>query len=50
MLDSKFHEFLGMAFNISLGFAGLKNKEAKDEINKTYALFVGDTVIVNEVN
>ncbi len=38
-----------MAFNISLGFSGLKNNESKEEVGKTYALFIGETVIANEV-
>ena len=38
-----------MTFNISLGFAGLKNEKGKEETDKTYALFIGETVIANEV-
>lgn len=37
----------GMVFNISMGFSGLENKEAKDKKGKNYALFLGDTVLVN---
>ena len=33
----------GMVFNINLGFAGLSDG------GKQYALFIGDTVLVNEV-
>ena len=40
---------LGMTFQISLGFSGLDNPEGKDEQSKNYALFLGDTVVVNEV-
>lgn len=38
----------GMVFNINVGFSDLKNKDGKDEHSKTYALFLGDTVMVNE--
>ena len=38
-----------MVFNVSIGFQGLVNKEGKDDASKKYALFVGDTVQVNEV-
>lgn len=34
-------------YNLNIGLSGLNNKEAKEV--KTYALFIGDTVIVNEV-
>ena len=49
IVQFEFRFFLGMVFNISVGFSGLKNKEAKEEADKTYALFLGETVIVNEV-
>lgn len=40
----------GMVFNICVGFSGLENKDAKDDpLAKIYALFIGDTVVVNEV-
>ena len=39
----------GMVFNISVGFSELENAESKDKAGKTYALFIGDTVLVNEV-
>ena len=39
----------GQVFNINMGFTNLKNSEAKDTESKTYAFFVGDTVVVNEV-
>ena len=39
----------GMVFNVNLGFAGLSNRAAEDSAGKTYALFVGDTVLVGEV-
>mgnify|MGYP006890316325 CR=1 FL=1 len=38
-----------MVFNISVGFSELENAESKDKAGKTYALFIGDTVLVNEV-
>lgn len=38
-----------MTFSVSLGFAGLKNEEAKEDADKNYALFIGETVIANEV-
>lgn len=38
----------GMIFNVNLGFSNLQNKEASDKGGKTYALFIGDTVMVNE--
>lgn len=37
-----------MAFNISIGFTNLKNSNASNENDKTYALFLGETVVVNE--
>ncbi|XP_015778637.1 PREDICTED: FACT complex subunit SPT16-like [Acropora digitifera] len=40
----------GMVFNVNAGFSGLVNDSAKDSENKDYALFVGDTVLVNEVH
>ncbi|XP_062500756.1 FACT complex subunit SPT16-like [Corticium candelabrum] len=38
----------GMVFNINLGFSGLTNAAAVDEADKNYALFIGDTVVVQE--
>lgn len=40
---------VGMVLSISLGFADLVNKEAKKEEQKKYALFIGDTIQINEV-
>ena len=40
----------GMVFNINVGFAELHNTDAKDDEGKKYALFLGDTVLVNEVD
>ncbi|XP_042233309.1 FACT complex subunit spt16-like isoform X2 [Homarus americanus] len=38
----------GQVFNANLGFSDLKNNTASDEGSKKYALFIGDTVVVNE--
>lgn len=38
----------GMVFNINAGFSGLVNESADDSESKNYALFIGDTVLVNE--
>lgn len=38
----------GMVFNLNIGFSNLENKEASDKEGKIYALFIGDTVMVNE--
>lgn len=38
----------GMVFNLNIGLSGLENKEASDKEGKNYALFIGDTVLVNE--
>lgn len=40
----------GMVFNINVGFSDLDNPEAKTSEGKKYALYLGDTVLVNEVN
>lgn len=37
-----------MVFNVYVGLSGLTNKEASDKEGKVYALFLGDSVIVNE--
>jgi nucleosome binding factor SPN SPT16 subunit len=39
----------GMTFNIHIGLSDLKNDSSTDDAGKKYALFLGDTVIVNEV-
>ncbi|KAK0073803.1 hypothetical protein PV326_013050 [Microctonus aethiopoides] len=36
-----------MVFNVNIGLSNLINSEATDEKAKVYALFIGDTVIVN---
>lgn len=38
----------GMVFNLNIGFSNLENKESSDKEGKVYALFIGDTVMVNE--
>eukprot|EP00112_Aurelia_sp_Birch-Aquarium-sp1_P005971 Seg1670.1 transcript_id=Seg1670.1/GoldUCD/mRNA.D3Y31 product="FACT complex subunit SPT16" protein_id=Seg1670.1/GoldUCD/D3Y31 len=50
LIDQKHNQTIkkGMTFNVSLGFSGLKNEKAKEEVDKVYALFVGETVIANE--
>lgn len=46
----KINLFLDMAFSINVGFHPLLNKEANDDkLAETYALFIGDTVVVGEV-
>lgn len=38
----------GMVFNLNVGLSNLTNKDASDKEGQTYALFIGDTVVVNE--
>uniref|UniRef100_A0A8C0H0A9 FACT complex subunit n=1 Tax=Chelonoidis abingdonii TaxID=106734 RepID=A0A8C0H0A9_CHEAB len=38
----------GMVFSINVGFSDLTNKEGKKPEERTYALFIGDTVLVDE--
>lgn len=38
----------GMVFNVAIGFSGLVNPSASDPEGKQYALFIADTVVVNE--
>ncbi|XP_041977304.1 FACT complex subunit spt16 isoform X2 [Aricia agestis] len=38
----------GMVFNINIGLANLTNSAATEKEGKTYALFIGDTVLVND--
>lgn len=37
-----------MVFNVYVGLSGLSNKDATEKEGKIYALFLGDTVIINE--
>lgn len=39
----------GQVYNLCVGLSGLTNKEASNKETKVYALYVGDTVLVNEV-
>ncbi|XP_069961297.1 FACT complex subunit spt16-like isoform X1 [Cherax quadricarinatus] len=38
----------GQVFNVNLGFSDITNESASDAGSKKYALFIGDTVVVNE--
>lgn len=38
-----------MVLSVSLGFADLLNKDGKKDESKKYALFIGDTIQINEV-
>lgn len=38
----------GMIFNINVGLSGLENKTASDKEGKIMALFIGDTILVND--
>lgn len=40
----------GMVFNVNLGFSDLENADSPDDRYKKYALFLSDTVVVNEVS
>ena len=40
---------IGMTFQVSIGFSALENADGQSDQSKIYALFVGDTVLVNEV-
>ena len=40
----------GQVYNVSIGFQDLSNKEAQDGKAKKYSLFIGDTVVVEEVS
>ncbi|XP_059476610.1 FACT complex subunit spt16 [Neocloeon triangulifer] len=37
-----------MVFNVNMGIQDIKNPKGSDKTDKTYAIFVGDTVVVNE--
>lgn len=51
LIGPKTHAVLkkGMVFNVNVGLANLTNSEATDKEGKIYALFIGDTVMINEV-
>ncbi|XP_050309696.1 FACT complex subunit spt16 [Anthonomus grandis grandis] len=38
----------GMVFNLNLGLSNLVNSEASEKEAKTYALFIGDTIVIND--
>lgn len=38
-----------MVFSLNVGFSDLSNKEGKKPEEKTYALFIGDSALVEEV-
>lgn len=38
----------GMVFNAFVGLQGLTNRDASEKEGKTYALFIGDTAVVND--
>ena len=38
----------GMVFNVYVGLSNLENKESSEKEGKVYALFIGDTVAVND--
>lgn len=40
----------GMIFNINMGLSNLENKNATDKEGKVIALFIGDTILINEDN
>jgi len=40
----------GQVYNLCVGLSGLTNKDGADKESKVYALYVGDTVLVNEVS
>ncbi|XP_041454222.1 FACT complex subunit SPT16-like [Lytechinus variegatus] len=50
VLNAKTEETVkkGMIFSINVGFSNLENSAGKDSASKKYALFIGDTVMVNE--
>lgn len=50
LIDQKHNQVIkkGMVFNANIGLINLENKDAKEASDKTYALFLGETVVVNE--
>ena len=38
----------GMVFNLAIGFSPLKNKQSTDRNSSQYALFISDTVLIND--
>ena len=43
-------DLVGMVFCVNMGLANLTNNSAEEDRGKTYSLFIGDTVLVNEVS
>lgn len=37
-----------MVFNINIGFSDLQNPDGEEAMNKKYALFVGDMLLIGE--
>lgn len=37
-----------MVFNVTIGFQNLENKDATEKEGKKYALFIGDTIQIND--
>ena len=50
LIDQKHNQIIkkGMVFNVNIGLVNLENKDAKEAADKTYALFLGETVVVND--
>lgn len=42
--------FVGMVFNVNLGFTDIENPTGKTEVGKNVAFFLGDTVVVSDVS
>ena len=40
--------FLGMVFNINIGLSDLENPNGEGDVDKRYALFVGDMIMVGD--
>jgi nucleosome binding factor SPN SPT16 subunit len=38
----------GMMFNVNMGIQDIKNPKGTDKTDKTYAIYIGDTCLVNE--
>lgn len=48
--EALFCLYAGMVFSLNVGLSDLQNKEGKKPEEKTYALFIGDTALVEEVS
>jgi len=40
----------GMMFNVNMGIQDITNPKSTDKTDKTFAIFIGDTCVVNEVS